>query len=96
MMPGRCYTLEQTLHAKTVVKSEKELFLSFGYKNEVFGHENARLNIPLFDGADHAAMIAIGYYVIGKIQSQLPPWFHDSSDRYKALQPELFRKVLGV
>lgn len=95
MMPGRCYTLEQTLHAKTVVESEKELFISFGYENGVFGRENARLNIPLPKDANHAAMIAVGYYVIGRLQSQLHPFFHESSDRYKALQPELFKKVLG-
>lgn len=30
---GRCYTTEQTLHAKTVVPWEEELFLSFGFEN---------------------------------------------------------------
>ncbi len=47
MLTGRCYTWRQTLHAKNVVESERELFISFGYDNELFGHEDARLNIPL-------------------------------------------------
>ncbi|MBN1482704.1 hypothetical protein EH223_12005 [candidate division KSB1 bacterium] len=91
---GRCYTLDQTLHAKTVVTSESELFISFGLKNELFGHENSRLNIPLFDGAGPAAMIAITYYVIGKIQKHFEPWFKTSAEAYKKLQPELF-KIVG-
>jgi len=95
MLPGRCYTVEQTLHAKTVVPSPKELFISFGYENQVFGEEGARLNVPLFDGAGYAAMIATGYYVIGKIQSQFPQWFKENADAYKDLQPELFARVLG-
>jgi hypothetical protein len=92
---GRCYTIDQTLHAKTVVNSEKELFISFGYTNEIFGYENARLNIPLFENAGFAAMIAIGYYVIGHIQLQFPQWFMENARNYELLQPELFKKVLG-
>lgn len=91
---GRCYTLDQTLHAKTVVTSEKELFISFGLKNDLFGCEKARLDIPLFDGAGPAALIAIAYYVIGKIQRQFEPWFKQSAEEYKKLQPELF-KIVG-
>jgi hypothetical protein len=93
MMTGRCYTVEQTLHAKTVVKSDREMFISFGFKNDVFGPRDARLNIPLFEGASHGAIIAIGYYLIGKIQSQFHPWFKENAKEYKALQPQLFKRV---
>jgi len=86
MLTGRCYTWRQTLHAKTVVPSEKELFISFGYDNELFGYEEARLNIPLPQGAGYAAMMAVGYYVIGHIQAQFPPWFKRNADRYEAWQ----------
>lgn len=92
LLNGRCYTVEQTLHAKTVIRSEEELFISLGYQNEIFGSENARLNIPLFDEASYAAVIAIGYYIIGRIQSQFPPWFRMSAEAYKELQPELFSR----
>ena len=88
---GRCYTLSQTLHAKTVVPWEKELFISFGEPNELFG--TARLHVPLMAGAGFAAMVAAGYYVIGRIQAQLPPWFKENAETYRATQQELFRKL---
>ncbi|HUU09206.1 MAG TPA: hypothetical protein VM431_01550 [Phycisphaerae bacterium] len=90
---GRCYTTEQTVHAKTVVPWEKELFISFGYENRIFGHASARLNVPLFDDAGDAAVVAIGYYVVGRIQQQFPPFFMENADRYKALQPQLFQQL---
>lgn len=93
MVNGRCYTTEQTVHAKTVVPWEKELFISFGYENRIFGHPSARLNIPLFDGAGDAAVVAIGYYVIGRIQQQFPPYFMENADRYSPLQPQLFQQL---
>lgn len=75
MLLGRAYTIEQTKHAKTINPSKKELFISIGYKNNIFGFENNRLNIPLPKNADFAAMILTGYYIIGKIQKQFPPYF---------------------
>ncbi len=88
---GRCYTPEQTLHAKTVVPWEKELFISFGYDNHSFGSE--RLAIPLPANCGYVAMLAIGYYVIGCIQTQKPPWFMKSAEEYVRLQKELFNQA---
>lgn len=90
MLTGRCYTREQTMHAKTVVQSERELFVSFGCANHVFGQERCRLDIPLFEDAGDGAMMAVGYYVIGHIQRQNAPWFFESIDRYAAFQRKLF------
>jgi hypothetical protein len=84
---GRCYTLEQTLHAKTVVPWEKELFLSLGVGNEHFGTK--RLAVPLPEGGSFAAMVATGYYVIGHIQQQFPPWFVRSAADYARFQKSL-------
>jgi len=84
---GRCYTLEQTLHAKTVVPSDKELFISFGVENRYFGTQ--RLAIPLPTKAGFVAMIATGYYVIGHIQQQFPPWFMRHADSYARFQKSL-------
>ena len=84
---GRCYTPEQTLHAKTVVPWDKELFLSIGVENEHFGTK--RLAIPLPEKAGFAAMVATGYYVIGHIQQQFPPWFMRSADDYARFQKSL-------
>lgn len=87
---GRCYTLGQTLHAKTVVPWEKELFISFGARNKLFG--SARLDVPLPKDAGFAAMLATGYYVIGHIQAQLPGWFRRNAATYAEIQKKLFAK----
>jgi hypothetical protein len=84
---GRCYTLEQTLHAKTVVPWDKELFISLGVENRYFG--TRRLAVPLPADADFAAMVATGYYVIGHIQQQFPPWFMRHAERYAQFQKRL-------
>lgn len=85
---GRCYTPEQTTHAKTLVPWKEELFISFGFENEYFGE--SRLVIPLPAGASFGAMMCVAYYVIGQIQVQFPPWFMESADAYKVTQSGLF------
>ena len=47
--------------------------MAFGRKNDSFGKD--RLNIPLPRNASYPAIMAIAYYVIGKIQVQKPAWF---------------------
>ncbi|MEM4634139.1 MAG: hypothetical protein QW275_03225 [Candidatus Anstonellaceae archaeon] len=77
---GRAFTLEQAKHAKTVVGSDSELFIGLG--------ESARrlsrrcLDISLPPKASYATLIAAGYYIIGKIQGQHPPYFKDSIESY--------------
>lgn len=94
---GRCYTSEQTRHAKTVVPSDDELFISIGIQNDLVGNANARWNVPLPKDADYAAIIAIGYYIIGKIQSAKPPYFMDNADDFEAFQrDELFGESFGL
>jgi hypothetical protein len=78
----RVYTFEQTKHAKTVVPSSTELFISFGEPNKTFGDERARLLIPLPKDADYGAMMAISYYVVGRLQAQHPPWFKQNIVEY--------------
>lgn len=90
---GRCYTSEQTYHAKTVVPWEKELFISIGYQNSTFGNEKNRLNLPLYEGANFAAVIAVGYYTIGIIQSKFPQWFEQNADEYKKIQIKWFEEM---
>lgn len=89
---GRCYTSEQTLHAKTVVPWDKELFISMGYDNQLFGSE--RLNLPLPEGAGYASIVAITYYVIGCIQEQFPPYFFENADSFKVIQDQWFRDLM--
>jgi hypothetical protein len=74
---GRIFTYEQTKHAKTVIPLESELFISFGVNNELFGNESQRVSLPLPENANYGAMMAVGYYVIGQIQKQLPPFYKE-------------------
>lgn len=86
------FTWEQSKHATTVVETPGELFISFGQKNDTFGED--RLNIPLPKNCSYPAIMAIGYYVIGRIQTQKPAWFKESIDRYAQKASEIFGQTI--
>ncbi len=91
---GRVFTVEQAKHAKTVVPSEKELFISFGWKNTLFGKN--RWDIPLSKDSNYGALMAIGYYVIGQIQKQHPPYFKRNIGRYCKEASKVFGEEISV
>ena len=75
------FSYEQMKHATTVVEDEDELFICFGNsKNTTYGKN--QIDLPIFDNTSYAAMMLVGYYVIGKIQTVLPPYFIESIDAY--------------
>ena len=79
---ARVYTTEQIHHAKTVVPSATECFISFGERNKEYGTGDTRVHIPLRESSGVVDLMAIGYAVIGEIQKQLPPYFKDNIERY--------------
>lgn len=83
-------TSEYVKHATTVVPS-KELFISFGEENTLWGNPEARLYVPLPDNANYGAMMAIGYYVMGKLQASHPDYFKQHIKEYT----EAISKVFG-
>ena len=85
---ARVFTEAQTKHAKTVVPSEKELFIGLGYKDKLFGKH--RLNIPLSKKAGYAEIMAVGYYFIGKIQRVNPPYFKKNIEKYTKEASKIF------
>ena len=85
---GRVYTDETTKHAKTVVAWQSELFTSIGCGNDLFGE--ARLHLPLTEGAGYAELIAVGYYFVGRLQAAYPDWFRQSVEQYTKFQEGLF------
>ena len=87
---GRAFSFEQTKHAKTIIPSDTELFISFGEENTMFGNPDQRLHIPLPDSASFGAMMAVSYYVIGYIQKQFPPYFKDNIIAYTKQATEIF------
>jgi len=68
-------------HATTVVPSD-ELFISFGVENGVWGSPENRLYVPLPENCGYGAMMAIGYYVVSKIQAAYPNYFKDNIESY--------------
>ena len=94
-MSGRAFTFEQSEHAKTVVPSEQELFIGFGEKNETFGTKKTRLFVPIPDTFGYGAMVAIGYYVIGQIQKQHPPYFKNNILSYTKQASQLFNQTIN-
>lgn len=93
---GRVFTLEQSKHAKTVVPSESECFISFGEENTVFGPPKDRVTIPLPEGIGYAGMMAIAYYVIGRIQAQHPPYFAEHIAAYVKRASTLFGHEIPI
>jgi len=91
-------TTEYVAHATTVVPSD-ELFISFGTESErntKWGKEENRLHIPLPDNADYATMMAVSYYIIGKIQKARPPLFKENIVDYMKKASDEFGHELKV
>lgn len=91
---GRVFTHEEAKHAKTVVPSDKEYFISFGEANTQFGAPERRINIALPENAGPAALMTIGYFVIGRIQAEHPPFFSENIAAYCAQASEMFGQTI--
>lgn len=76
-------TFEASKHATTVVPAQ-ELFISFG-RESALGTD--RCFIPLPRNANYGAMMAAGYFIIGKIQQAHPAWFMENIADYCAKAP---------
>ncbi len=86
-------TSEYVRHATTVAPSD-ELFICFGEPNETWGAPERRLNIPLPEGADYAAMMAISYYTISQIQNAHQGLFKDNILDYTAMVSKVFNETI--
>lgn len=91
---GKAFTFEETKHAKTVVISQKELFIGLGIQNKTFG-EN-RLNYKVPKNASFGLMFCFGYYIIGKIQSQSSPYFKKNISNYVKKISRIFKEEIKV
>ena len=88
------FTIEQTKHAKTITEDKKELFIGFDYKNNLFGMKNNRLNIKLPRNAGPGFAIAVGYYIIGKIQEQNKSYFKKNIVNYTKKASRIFKEEI--
>jgi hypothetical protein len=92
---GRAVTTEELKHAKTVVTSEKQCFISFGETTE-YGNPGRRITIPLMDDAIHAEVVALGYYVIGKVQKANPSYYKDNIAAYVKEASAMFGHTIPI
>lgn len=89
---GRVFTPDQTKHAKTVVPSDTELFIGLGVANQTFGKKHLNFTLPV--DAKHASIIAIGYYIIGKIQRQNKPYYKENILEYTKQASKIFGSTI--
>ena len=95
MVVGRVFTEEEIKHAKTVVRSGRELFIAFGVENEHYGLAKNRISIPLPKEINYGAFIAISYFVVGKVQAAHPPYFSQSIDTYAQEASRIFNQTIN-
>lgn len=93
---GRVFTDEEIKHAKTVVKSSKELIIHFGsteMKKDT-SEQGEHLYIPLSEKALYGEMLSVGYFVIGKIQEAHPAYFKENIVEYAKDASEIFNQTI--
>lgn len=90
----RAFSAGHARHAKFVNRSEKELVISLGVNNQYFGFPKHRLNLNLPPFFSFAGVMALTYYLIGKIQGSKHPFYKENIGNYcadygpKAYSPE--------
>lgn len=72
---------EEMRHAITVVPNQKELCICLGDDFDV-DFENDKLVFTLPHDMGIASMMAVGYYIIGCIQEQIPQYFKENISSY--------------
>jgi hypothetical protein len=90
----RVFTSEEIKHAKTVISSDNQCFISFGVENTDFGDIQQRMHIALPDMCGYGTFFAIGYYVIGNIQRMKPPYFKMHIESYCKTASALFNEEI--
>lgn len=78
----RAFTQGHARHAKFVNPWEEELVVSIGYKNEYFGEPGHKWDIFPPNDLGFAGIMALTYYIIGKIQDSKPQYFKENIEKY--------------
>lgn len=86
-------TSEYVRHATTIAPSN-ELFISFGAENDKWGQPENRLFVPLPEGADYGAMMAVGYFTVSQIQAAYPHFFKDNVASWSAQVSKLYNQTV--
>lgn len=78
----RAFPQGHARHAKFVIRTKDELVMSINEKNEYFGVPESRWNISLPENANFATIMAVTYYIVGKIQKSKPQYFKENIGNY--------------
>lgn len=82
MLSLRAFPQGHARHAKFVIRDKGELVITLGEKNNYFGLPDNRWDIPLPKDADFATIMALTYYIVGKIQAAKQPYFKMNIEKY--------------
>lgn len=77
----RAFSFGEARHAKFVNNNEKELVISLG-KNKYFGLKKNRWQIKMPKRAGNSFVMALSYYLIGKIQESKPAYFKKNIEKF--------------
>lgn len=85
-LTGRAFTVSEMKHAKSVVTSGDELFISVGTANTTYGLPKNRASLTLPSQAGALSVMALTYTAVGLIQQAKP-------DRFSKALPEYCEKA---
>ena len=78
----RAFSQGHARHAKFVNRSKDELVITLEKKNEYFGDPNSRWDIFPPKEMGFAGIMALTYYIVGKIQKAKPQYFKENIEKY--------------
>jgi len=85
----RAFSFGEARHAKFVNNYEKELVISFG-ENKYFGLPKNRWQIKIPKRAGNSFIMALAYYLIGKIQESKPAYFKKNVEKFCLEGPKAY------
>ncbi len=85
----RAFSFGEARHAKFVNNWDKELIISFG-ENKYFGARKNRWKIKLPKKNGPALIMALSYYLIGKIQESKTPYFKKNIKKFCQEGPKAY------
>lgn len=96
---GRIFTEEEIKHAKTVVPSDKELTVHLvsgdSTENSIVDKKRAHIEVPLSKDSSYGEVLALGYFIIGKIQEAHPAYFKENIVAYTKDASEIFNQTIN-
>lgn len=93
MLSLRAFSQGHARHAKFVIRTPEELVISINSKNDYFGEAGNRWDLNLPESFSFAAVMAVTYFIVGKIQKSKPSYFKENVENYvKDYGPKAYGK----